>query len=326
MKHKKKLDKGRKEHQSSQPGNSHGQSGINDRTSEATGLVYRRFGLTSLLVLLVALGISLAINAGYDARWASQWIFSKFKEPIVTLGGVDVHGYFPKGCIWRPVRSSSSNKEDIEEEDKGLHKKKNKRADIWRVRQYEYWSSSTQAWSSKRPLECELESEEVAKFQGKRIPSSWETKIETDRNYTVLRNLWYNNGLYYSLQKQNGEKVRVLDDNEHGLDRDWFPCLDMSSHMLSLLMMQSSFQMTSNIDCNRLVVKDHESFVSNIDAHYVTGESLLIDFVYFIHPVCDQQTYEYNSDWDSNFVSLCAADRHRPLAGTYNASNRRSKT
>jgi len=44
--------------------------------------------------------------------------------------------------------------------------------------------------------------------------------------------------------------------------------------------------MTSNIDCNRLVVQDYKDFVSNIDAHFVSGESLLIDFVYFIHPVC----------------------------------------
>jgi hypothetical protein len=284
MKHKKKLDNGRKEHQSTQPRNSHGQNRTNSRTSEATGLVYKKFGLTSILVLLVALGTSLAINAGYDARWASQWIFGKlknYKKPILTLGGTDVHGYFPKGCIWRPVQYSSNPTEDTE--DKDLHKKKKRRADVWRVRQYEYWNSGTQTWSSKRPLECELESEEVAKLQGKRMPSSWETKIETDRNYTVLRNLWYNNGVIYSLQYQNEEKVRALDDNEHALDRD------LSSHMLSLLVVQSSFQMTSNIDCNRLVVKDHKAFVSNIDAHYVTGESLLIDFVYFIHPVCVQQ-------------------------------------
>lgn len=55
---------------------------------------------------------------------------------------------------------------------------------------------------------------------------------------------------------------------------------------LSFSVVQSSFQMTSNIDCNRLVVQDYKDFVSNIDAHFVSGESLLIDFVYFIHPVC----------------------------------------
>lgn len=235
MKHKKKLDKGRNERLSTQPRNSHGQIGFNARTSEATGVVYRRFGLTSLLVLLVALGTSFAINARFDGRWVSQWIFSDFKrykEPIVTLGGVDVHGYFPKGCIWRSVQSSSSPAGENEEaEDKDLHKKKNKRADVWRVRQYEYWNSTTQTWSSKRPLACELESEEVAKLQGKRMPSSWETKIETDRNYTVLRKLWYNNGVFYSLQKQNGEKVRLLDDIEYAMDHDWFSCIDLSSHM-----------------------------------------------------------------------------------------------
>eukprot|EP00890_Picochlorum_soloecismus_P004048 jgi/Picsp_1/4644/NSC_02014-R1_uncharacterized glycosyltransferase aer61-like isoform 1 len=249
MKHKKKLDKGRNEPQSTKPRNSHSQIGSNSRTIDARGFVDKRFTLTSILVLLVALGTSLAINAGYDARWASRWILSKFttyREPIVTLGGVDVHGYFPKGCIWRPVQSSSSaEKEETDQ------KKSNKRADTWRVRQYEYWNRNSQNWSSKRPLECEIESEEVAKL-GQRKPSSWETKIQTDKNYTVLRNLWYNNGVFYSLQKQNREK--------------------------------SSFELTSNMDCNRLVVEDHKSFVSNIDAHYVTGESLLIDFVYFIHP------------------------------------------
>lgn len=86
--------------------------------------------------------------------------------------------------------------------------------------------------------------------------------------------------------------------------------------------------MTSNMDCNRLVVEDHKAFVSNIDAHYVTGESLLIDFVYFIHPVrvSEQVTGGRGCDLDSNFVSLLAADCHRSLVGTYNASNKRSKT
>lgn len=209
MKYKKKLDKGRNEPQSTKPRNSQSQIRSNYRVLEAKGSVGKRLGLTSLSVLLVALGTSLAINAGYDARWASQRILDKFKtyrEPILTLGGVDVHGYFPKGCIWRPVQYSPRP----EKEETG-QKEKNRRADIWRVRQYEYWDSHKQNWSSKRPLVCEIESEEVARL-GKRKPSSWETKIQSHKNYTILRNLWYNNGVFYSLQKENGEKVRMLTD------------------------------------------------------------------------------------------------------------------
>ena len=43
--------------------------------------------------------------------------------------------------------------------------------------------------------------------------------------------------------------------------------------------------MTSNLDLFSLKVKDMETFVTNIHADVADGETLLLDFIYFIHPV-----------------------------------------
>ena len=54
-------------------------------------------------------------------------------------------------------------------------------------------------------------------------------------------------------------------------------------HMYRLL--QTYWQMTRNQELNVLHVDDAASFVKSVDQRTVTGDTLIFDFVYFLHPV-----------------------------------------
>ena len=49
--------------------------------------------------------------------------------------------------------------------------------------------------------------------------------------------------------------------------------------------MQSSWKLTRNQDLNALHVANASTFVADLDVRVITGDTLVFDFVYFLHPV-----------------------------------------
>ncbi len=49
--------------------------------------------------------------------------------------------------------------------------------------------------------------------------------------------------------------------------------------------LQDSWKMTRNQDLNVLHVNSASEFTNTVDARVVKGDTLIFDFVYFLHPV-----------------------------------------
>ncbi|EIE21972.1 hypothetical protein COCSUDRAFT_66769 [Coccomyxa subellipsoidea C-169] len=125
--------------------------------------------------------------------------------------------------------------------------------DFWAVEEYEYWDEGKQVWTSKRPPACIV--------QGHAGSNEWETERlgspRTEVNCTVThcvyQNLWYNNGRFF-----------LLVDGPDAV---------------------TGWKMTRNQDLNILHVDNATAFVDNLQWRMVTNDTLLFDFVYFLHPV-----------------------------------------
>ena len=159
-------------------------------------------------------------------------------------------GYFPEGCVWREAPSSAT-----EENSDGSKK----RAEIWRVRKYEFWDADKKEWFSSDvmiPKECTIDhvSEKVDTVTRK-------TKVLDYGTHKILKNVWFTQGYFYRLETESDEVENT--------------------------------KLSTNIDLLKLVVHDVANFSRSIDVRYVKGETALIDFSYFIHPTAIGHWLEY---------------------------------
>lgn len=135
------------------------------------------------------------------------------------------------------------------------------RSHIWRVREYEFWDNTAKMWvpRSSQPKQCTIGSRGALvsyskAFEGKTIDHDYE-------EYRVLKNVWFSNGVFY----------KVVDAAETG----------------------EAKSLSSNIDFATLVVQDVGAFASQIKMRFVEGETVLLDFSYFIHPTAIGHWLEY---------------------------------
>jgi len=159
-------------------------------------------------------------------------------------------GYFPEGCVWRDVPSSAT------EEDSDTSKS---RAELWKVRKYEFWDADKKVWSSSEdeiPKECTIDhvSEKVDSVTSK-------TEVLDYGTHKILKNVWFTQGYFYRLETESDEV--------------------------------ESTKLSTNIDLMKLVVHDIANFSRSVDVKYVKGETALIDFSYFIHPTAIGHWLEY---------------------------------
>lgn len=133
------------------------------------------------------------------------------------------------------------------------------RSQAWRIREYEFWDEVSQTWTGQRPEECTILSRGDLVMNGSRSPRKTADKDYGD--YRVLENVWFSQGVFY--------KVVDAADTKEGKT------------------------LSSNIDFVTLVVHDVRMFELNTKMRFVPGETVMIDFSYFIHPTAIGHWLEY---------------------------------
>jgi len=185
--------------------------------------------------------------------------------------------YFPVGCRWRVVDDevARSRHNVTHAMDRGH------RSYVWRQRVYDFDTMSdpddtpsldaSSSTSIAPPPACTLAGHSVdAREWVRRTPIAATTErhrarnVESTASYRVIENLWYARGSFY--------KVVDASRPETG----------------------SPVALSSNINLHTIAVKDVTAFVENTrSARLVRGETVMLDFSYFVHPTAIGHWLEY---------------------------------
>jgi hypothetical protein len=118
---------------------------------------------------------------------------------------------------------------------------------------YQYWDNTTSQWKDEQPEACS------AKGHAQPGPPGFEFNKNSPRSevvpydtYMLYRNLWYNNGRWYAL-------------------------VDGPDHV-------ASWKFSRNQEIITLHVDNASAFADAVKWRVVKGDTLLFDFIYFIHP------------------------------------------
>ncbi|KAK9836079.1 hypothetical protein WJX84_007267 [Apatococcus fuscideae] len=122
---------------------------------------------------------------------------------------------------------------------------------FWAIQKYEYWDPHEAAWTPRFPAACEV--------KGLANPPGYEWRLGTPRtevnctpSHCIYDKLWYNNGRYYLLV--DGAKPVV------------------------------GWKLTRNQDLHVVHVDDAQAFVDSINHRVLPGDTLIADYIYFLHP------------------------------------------
>lgn len=166
----------------------------------------------------------------------------------LTLHDISIpkNSYFPAGCVWREIKPQGSTT-------------------FWQKREYEYiirsGNSSCHAnvstecsptWGREQPLACRLQTSTLNRIL--HHYSNLETILDCTESHCIIDNLWYNNGLFYGIFEKISNPYETM-------------------------------ALTQDIELNALHVHSSREFARQVVASRVAGSTLLIDFVYFTHPV-----------------------------------------
>ncbi|KAK9813868.1 hypothetical protein WJX73_002532 [Symbiochloris irregularis] len=128
----------------------------------------------------------------------------------------------------------------------GSHKK-----ELWDVQQYEFWDEGRQRWTNNRPSAClQPGTKDLARHQWR--GGSPRTEANCTITHCIYENLWYNNGRFY-----------LLVDGDKPVD---------------------GWMLTRNQALNVLHMNNATTFAGGLDARVITGDTLIFDFIYFVHP------------------------------------------
>lgn len=124
---------------------------------------------------------------------------------------------------------------------------------FWDIRDYEYWDTYTRQWSPKKPAACFM------KGVVNPNPSNWSWRQHSPRSavsckeyYCMYENLWFNNGRFY-----------LLVDGPEAV---------------------GGWKMSRNQELHPLHVDNATSWAESVSTHIISGDTLIFDFVYFLHP------------------------------------------
>ncbi|KAL4450135.1 hypothetical protein ABPG77_010804 [Micractinium sp. CCAP 211/92] len=122
---------------------------------------------------------------------------------------------------------------------------------FWDVRQYQYWDKARGNWTDTQPAACIV--------RGMRSPTHWKwrngsprTAAHCNDKYCIYDNLWFNNGRFY-----------LLVDGETGVE---------------------PWKLTRNMELNIMHVANASDFLASTQHALVAGDTLVFDFVFFLHP------------------------------------------
>lgn len=174
-----------------------------------------------LRMVVVAVGTAVAwtlYTGDQRATDTAREIFDRIDEyvrqALASNAPEDVsqkpRGFFPQGCMWMPVDGPSSMKHA------DSYPPTPRRLKLWRLRSYKYYDEQTRTWSAQQPEACGLTLKSLrGENPGQEVPVLGEmrrTKVEknTNNEYTVIHNVWYSNGHFYSVSDAEPEfDVRV---------------------------------------------------------------------------------------------------------------------
>ncbi|KAL0050159.1 hypothetical protein WJX82_005404 [Trebouxia sp. C0006] len=122
---------------------------------------------------------------------------------------------------------------------------------FWAKEEYEYWHGDVKQWKPEMPQTCAVRGA-PAKQGYAWLNGTPRTEVECAATHCIYRNLWYNNGRFY-----------LLVDGPAAV---------------------APWKMTRNQDLNVVHVDDANQWAAPLDAKVVSGDTLIFDFVYFLHP------------------------------------------
>ena len=172
-------------------------------------------------------------------------------------GAVSGDQYFPRNCRWKTVRDADSNVSHPMDQ--------SHRSYLWRQRVYTFYSPASSA-SLVPPAACTVAGHSVdARDQIRGTPiAATSERSERNASYRIIENLWYARGSFY--------KVIDPDHPEKG----------------------SPASLSSNINLYTIAVENITAFVENTkSARFVRGETVMLDFSYFVHPTAIGHWLEY---------------------------------
>jgi protein O-GlcNAc transferase len=125
--------------------------------------------------------------------------------------------------------------------------------------QYEYWQEAEQQWVQQQPISCSLQGNTMPGHSHEHAAGAWQfhkgssrTEVVPSSHHVTYRNLWYNNGRWYAL-------------------------VDGPRQV-------SSWKFSKNQEITALHVLDAKKWVNTTKWRAVRGDTLLFDFIFFVHP------------------------------------------
>ncbi|EFN54929.1 expressed protein [Chlorella variabilis] len=204
-----------------------------------------------LLVLVVALLAAFAAH-----KWPPDGLLALVTGPPATTPAAAAGG--------APNNSSSSGggEEWVVADARGFFPKgckwrevyrKGQEPGFWDVRTYQYWDSVRSNWTDRQPSACTPRGLSNPGAHGWRWRNgSPRSAAHCNDKYCTYDNLWFNNGRFY-----------LLVDGEAGVE---------------------PWKLTRNQELNIMHVANASHFLASTSHHVVRGDTLVFDFVFFMHP------------------------------------------
>ncbi|PSC72084.1 EGF domain-specific O-linked N-acetylglucosamine transferase [Micractinium conductrix] len=121
---------------------------------------------------------------------------------------------------------------------------------FWGLRRYQFWDAKRGAWGDAQPAACGVRGMSP---QGRRWRNgSPRSAANCNDKYCIYDNLWYNNGRWY-----------LLVDGDVGVE---------------------PWKLTRNVELNIHHVTNATDFLASTKHTLVAGDTLVFDFVFFLHP------------------------------------------
>lgn len=163
-------------------------------------------------------------------------------------------GIFPRGCKWRDVVPADiAAAAPYNSSQTSANNSSNSTSNSSRV-QYEFWDFNTQQWTSQQPAICRLQG-----YPAPGPPAPWtfyksnpRTEVVPLTHHVTYHNLWYNNGRWYALVDSNRQVP--------------------------------SWKFSKNQEITTLHISDAKKWISTVKWRVVPGDTLLFDFIFFVHP------------------------------------------
>lgn len=125
---------------------------------------------------------------------------------------------------------------------------------FWDTRTYEFLDVKRQVWTTKRPTACDVQG-----LQGWKNELSPVTSFHCGENHCIYENLWFSNGFFY--QVNNASTLSSVN-------------LDIGQQ----------HQVTRNNPLNVLYFKQPNKFPHGKLVRSIPGNTLMLDYVFFLHP------------------------------------------